>query len=529
MFGFKKKQTAAPAPQIDINYTASISTSLNAATNTNVIDVNNLPAAYDGGSSYQNSSFTGEKFAGGFGITELYDMDYWTLRKRSAQLFRDNIYARGMIRRLISNEINTGLTLDCTPSEELIPNMDEDELTEWAENVERRHHAYMEDARVCDFLGKNTGYQLQRYIRREALIEGDVLCVLKYDTQSGQDRLQVITGSCVVNPPNGKTNIENGVETDSAGRHIAYWIEQENGQVVRQPAFGTASNRRVAWLVYGCDKRYAENRGEPLLAIILQSLKEIDRYRDAAQRKAVINSLVAMYVTKEHDKPGTRSLTAATTNRQSAPARDAESPQRRNNYGAMSPGVVIDELQQGEDIKGFRPDGTDINFAAFENAIIVAIAWANEMPPEILQLQFSNNYSASQAAINEFKMYLNLARSDFSAQLLKPWYKAWLYNELIARRVSADGLLTAWNDKRQYPLYNAWVSSDWTGAIKPSTDMVKQTKAYGNMVERGWITNERAAKELNGTNFRQNMKRIAREQKLIKEVYPDVDPQSTIN
>ena len=36
-----------------------------------------------------------------------------------------------------------------------------------------------------------------------------------------------------------------------------------------------------------------------------------------------------------------RLSTAATTNRQSAPARDAESPQRRNNYGAMSPGHFL--------------------------------------------------------------------------------------------------------------------------------------------------------------------------------------------
>ncbi len=523
MFGFKKKAQPVAAPQIHVNYTATIDT----AARPDVIDVDTLPSAYSGGSTYQHSSFTGEKFDGGFGATELYDMDYWTLRKRSGQLFRDNLYARGMIRRLITNEINTGLTLDCTPSEELIPGMSEDELTEWSEDTERRHHAYMEDARVCDFLGKNTGYQLERYIRREALIEGDVLCVLKYDKESGQDRLQVVPGSNVVNPPKDNANIENGVETDSAGRHIAYWIEQDDGRILRQSAFGTVSNRRVAWLVYGCDKRYSENRGEPLLSIILQSLKEVDRYRDAAQRKAVINSLVAMYVTKENDKPGSRPLTSAMANRQTAPAKDEASPLRRNNYGSMSAGIVLDELQQGEDIKGFRPDGTDINFAAFESAIVIAIAWANEMPPEILQLQFSNNYSASQAAINEFKMYLNLARSDFSAQLLKPWYKAWLYNEMIARRIVADGLMEAWNDKRQYPLYNAWVSSDWTGAIKPSTDMLKQAKAYGAMVDRGWITNERATKELNGSSFRQNMKRIEREQAQIKKVYPDVDPQNS--
>lgn len=521
----RKPQLSTPAPQVAVSYTATVD--LSPRIGTTVIDVNALPDAYSGGSAYQYSNFTGEKFAGGLGATELYEMDYWTLRKKSSQLFRDNIYARGMIRRLITNEINTGLTLDCTPAEELIPNMDEDQITDWAESVELRHHAYMEDPRVCDFLGANTGYQLERYVRREALIEGDILCVLKYDKDIGQDRLQVINGSSVVTPAENSERYEHGVELDKSGRHVAYGIEQEDGTVKRQAAYGTASGRRIAWMVYGSDKRYGETRGEPLLSIILQSLKEIDRYRDAAQRKAVINSLVAMYVTKEHDKPGSRSLTAATSRNSTAPANDQTNPARKNHFGAMNPGIIVDELQQGEDIKGFRPDGTDINFAAFESAIVIAIAWANEMPPEILTLQFSSNYSASQAAINEFKMYLNLARSDFSAQFLKPWYKAWLYNEIISRRIAADGLLVAWNNKAQYQLFNAWVSSDWTGAIKPSTDILKQARGYDLMESKGWITNERITKELTGTSYRSNMKRIARERKLRKEAMPDDTEDTT--
>lgn len=532
MFGLFKNKPEATAytPSYDVKYTLTLDTT---PAPPRVVNINDLPGAYDGGSGFQYSQFTGDKFAGGFGLTELYNADYWTLRKRSSQLFKDNLYARGLIRRLITNEINTGLTLDCTPAEELIPNMSEDEMTEWAERVERAHNTYMEDPRICDYKGKHTGYQLERFIRREALIEGDILVVLKFDPVSGQDKLQLIPGSCIVDPlakdvriPE-TSRIEHGVELDAAGRHTAFYIEQQDGTVKRQPAFGNRSGRLVAWMVYGNDMRYGETRGEPLLSILLQSLKEIDRYRDAAQRKAVINSLLAMYVTKEYDKPGSRPLTAATGVVKSTATRDENNPVRRRNFATSQPGIVLDELQQGEDIKAFRPDGTDINFAAFESAIVVAIAWANEMPPEILQLQFSNNYSASQAAINEFKMYLTLARSDFSAQLLKPWYRAFLYNELIAGRLTAPGLLEIWNDTSKYQLFNAWLSSDWTGAIKPSTDLVKQAKGYKMLVDEGWITNEKASKELTGTNFRQNMKRIKQENLRKAEAMPNENASIT--
>src|SRR5262245_39395481 len=43
----------------------------------------------------------GEKFPGGFGFTDLLIPDYWTLRARSTQLFKKNLYARGLVRRLV--------------------------------------------------------------------------------------------------------------------------------------------------------------------------------------------------------------------------------------------------------------------------------------------------------------------------------------------------------------------------------------------------------------------------------------------
>src|SRR5262245_32647493 len=59
----------------------------------------------------------GTKFPGGFGPTEVPIPDYWTLRQRSAALFETNLYARGIIGRLVGNEINVGLHLEATPVE----------------------------------------------------------------------------------------------------------------------------------------------------------------------------------------------------------------------------------------------------------------------------------------------------------------------------------------------------------------------------------------------------------------------------
>lgn len=387
---------------------------------------------------------------------------------------------------------------------------------------------FADDPRVCDYHKEMDEGELQRTLRMESLIEGDMLVVQRFSRRTGQTSTQLIRGKYVRSPANGGqldngNYIQYGVETAPNGTVVAHWVQQGNDEEPQRiPAVSARTGRRLSWLVYGTKRRFGDVRGQPLLSIIMQSLKEIDRYRDSAQRKAVINSLLAMYVTKSEDKPGSRPLTNAGIRRDEFAAPNVDAPERTLNFDSAIPGVILDELQQGEDIKGFRPDGTDVNFAGFEAAMIQAIAWANQMPAEILTLAFSSNYSASQAAINEFKMYLGLIRSWFSSQYCRPRYHEWLYNELLAGRASAPGLLENWNNPREYQLVGAWRSSDWTGAIKPSTDIVKQTRGYADQLDRGLITHEKASKELNGSKFQQNVRRLKRENELLAEAFAPI-------
>jgi hypothetical protein len=92
---------------------------------------------YDPFGNIEQKFHTGSKFEGGFGATQLIVPDYWTLRARSRQLFKTNLYARGLIRRLVTNEIAIGLHLEATPVESLL-GVPEDSLAEWSEDIETR-------------------------------------------------------------------------------------------------------------------------------------------------------------------------------------------------------------------------------------------------------------------------------------------------------------------------------------------------------------------------------------------------------
>ena len=480
------------------------------------------PFAYAGQtttSPWGNSIYDGDKFAGGFGETQIQEVDYWTLRARSSQLFNENLYARGIVRRLVTNEINTGLFPEACPEEQII-GVPEESLNEWAEIVETRYGIWAKSPHLCDWKGRDTFGAIQRTTRMEALVSGDVLVVLRQSRRYRLPMVQLVSGAKVRTPLNDAGSLQkghkirHGVELDAAGRTVAHWVDQDDGSSKRIPTVGRRSGRRISWLVYGTDKRLDDVRGQPLLAIVMQSLKEIDRYRDSVQRKAVINSILAMFIQKGEDKMGTLPITGGATRRSSTTVTDNDGATRKFNIASHVPGLVIEELQTGEKPVSFGGEGTDVNFGTFEEAIIQAVAWTLEIPPEILRLSFSNNYSASQAAINEFKIAINRTWGDFGETMCSPVYVDWLISETLLKKINSPGLLQSWRDPEMYDVFGAWVAVDWYGSIKPSTDMLKQAKGSKLLVDEAWSTNAREARITTGTKFSKNVKRLKRENEL---------------
>lgn len=488
--------------------------------NTVSIKTNNIGASTVTPPAANQGIWAGDKYPGGFGPTQLYDMDYWELRARSGQLFRDNLYARGLIRRFVTNEINTGLTLEALPEPKILGLTDE-EISDLSEDIETKHNIWAKNPKLCDYEERRTHGKLQREERREALISGDVLKIITISRITGLPNIRLVNGSLVRTPFDVKIadghKIKHGVEINKKGKHVAYWITNDNNEPQRINAWGPRSGRRIAWLVYGTDKRMDDVRGEPLLSLIMQSLKEIDRYRDSALRKATINAILAMWVEKGEDKMGSLPSLAGATSKTKVAVPDTESTARELTIQGQLPGVVIDGLQKNEKINAHTTAGTDINFGLFEEAIIQSIAWSMEIPPNILRLAFSSNYSASQGENNEYKVYLNMSRTRIGESSLQPEYNEWFLSSVLNNDINAPGFFEAWKDPKKYLIYGAWVASDWSGAIKPSTDIVKTARGYEAFIEMGAITRARTAKETTGTRFEKNVKTLKRENEMLAD------------
>jgi len=473
----------------------------------------------------------GEKYPGGWGATDLLYPDFYTLRMRSADLFFRNLYARGLVRRLVTNEINTGLHLEACPEESIL-GMEPGTLDDWTEEVETRFQLWADTPYLCDHQEQHSFGELQALARLEALVAGDVLVAMRRDQSTGLPRIQLINASNVQTPTDryidraGVNIVRYGVELDANKRQVAYFVLQPSGKFERIPAWGPKSGKRLAWLLYGTDKRLDDVRGQPLLSLVLQSVKEIDRYRDAVQRKATANGMIVGSV--ERDQPvtsPTRVAGGGATRKGTETATDSHGDERSFNTAEHIPGLFIDVLKPGEKLVAHHSQGTDEKFGDFEEAILCGVAWANEIPPEVLMLGFSNNYSASQAALNEFKLYLTKARTFHGQQFCKPVYAEWLYSEVINRKIAAEELFKVWNDPLAYDRLAAWLASDWAGQVKPTVDPLKSTKALREKLEAGLITYARACRESDGMKFSKVMREQRRERKLLAEVQAIGQPE----
>jgi lambda family phage portal protein len=468
-----------------------------------------------------SGSWDGEKFPGGFGDTHVYEMDYETLRARSNMLFTDNLYARGLIRRLITNEINTGLKLEATPEISIL-GLSEDQQYEWSDKVEKLYGMWSKKASLVDFYQKHNMMELERMIRREALIMGDVLVVMRYSAKTRLPMVQVIGADKVVTPlealdtlATGHT-ITHGVEQDSSGRVVAHWVKQDDDTTVKRiPACTTRTGRRVSWLVYGTEQRIGDVRGTPMLALVLQSLKELDRYRDSTQRKALINSILALFISQEENTPPTAPYTAGALKRSSLKDTGADTSGVAQTRVGNIPGMVMQRLQKGEKPNFHNASGQGEEFGTFENAIIHAMAWANELPPTILKLAFTANFAASQAEINELKIYLQPIREMQAGNVNQPVYEEWLIASVMRGDVSAPKFEASVVAGGDFYVYEAWTSADWAGAIKVAADIVKQGKGYGELLDRKLITYTRASREVTGMKFSTVLQQRKRENKLI--------------
>lgn len=489
----------------------------------------------DGGASYSKNSLKGFTAKS---ASPLYDIDanLKTLRSRTRSLYMTSPISKSAISTIRTNVVGGGLKLKARIDHEVI-GITEDQAHEIETQIEKEF-ALWANTSQCDALGVNDFYEMQALFLLGQLLNGDALCIRKYEdptpTMPYGLRLQLIesdrlctpraTGFSIGNPsyiewalnPDNKNEIYSGIEIDENGKTVAYHICNQYPDAQPVGSFKALEWQRIE--VYGEKtglrnilhmfeaERAEQRRGVPILAPVIESLKQLTRYTDAELMAAVISGMYTIFIRTETptDMPFGEALPD-----------DIEQIEHSENDYQMGNGA-INILGQNESIQIADPKRPNTSFNGFINSLCKQIGSALEIPQELLLKEFNSSYSASRAALLEAWKMFRRRREMLANAFCQPVYEMFMTEAVASGRIKAKGFF---ND----PLVRAaYCGANWNGPAQGMVDPVKEVTAAKMRVENGFSTREEETIGLTGGNFLKNAGQLRKENELLYDSAVDL-------
>lgn len=501
-------------------------------------------------------TFNGEKNLGEIGPVRDYRLDYTILSLRSWQSYLESEIAQTILTKFTRWKIGKGLKLQSEPVASVLKsgNIGIDRAT-FSKAVEERFALYCK-SKKSDYAGMFNVNKLQSRADKSSMIGGDVLVILRPSEE--QLTVQLVDGSNVINPlyigvdninfidtaKNNGNRIENGIELSPTNEHIAYYVRKggQNGlnvETTRVRAKDKITGLTMAYLVYGLEYRIDNMRGMPLISAVLETIKKLDRYKEATVGTAEELAKIVYQIVHRPESTGESPL--AETIRA---AHDVEA--LRGNNPDLPVDVVGNDLANkvqattmkqtynmpiAAELKTINPNKYQLYFKDFYEKNAEAVCSTVGIPPDVAFAKYNSNYSASRAAIKDWEHVLNVAREDFGTQFMQPIFMFWLFIEVSMGRIKAPGLLEA-IVADNWMILEAYFNCRWVGAAVPHIDPVKEVTAERLKLGAAGAnipltTVEAATESLNNGEASANMEQFAEELQLNKTLGIEPPPEET--
>ena len=422
-----------------------------------------------------------------------------TLRARSRDLYMSTPLATGAIKTIRTNVVGSGLALNAHIDFNKL-GMTQDQAKEWERNTQREWSLWAEST-ACDASRMMNFYQLQGLVLSSALLSGDCFVALPFIKRPDNPyslKVYLIESDRVCNPTNGQylnysKDILQGVELGKYGEPLAYYIAKyhpnstffmkgKTQEWIKVKAFGDKTGRRNILHIMPDFERPAQRRGVPLLAPVIEALKQIERFTNAELTAAVTSGLFTGFVTTQ------------SADGLASPFDDFADEDKDRNEVSMGNGSMV-YLQEGEDVKFGTPGRPNPEFGGFVTAICRQIGAALEIPYELLVKNFTASYSASRASLLEAWKTFRMRRQWLADSFCQTVYEEWLTEAVSLGRIEAPGFFDDVSFKK------AWSKAEWSGDSQGQLDPLKEANAAVVRISNGLSTREKEAAELTGLQF----------------------------
>lgn len=437
--------------------------------------------------------------------------DLPALRARSRDMVRNAPVAGGALNTEVTHVVGSGLSLQCAIDAQLL-GLSKEQADAWQQDTERKFNAWFEST-DCDITRTQNGYGLQDLAYRSELESGDVCALLtKAPFARGPVKLalQLIEADRLSNPdrkPDTATLVA-GVEMDANGAPVKYHFASANpltrgGAAARKgvqwaevAAFGSRTGRRNVLHLFR-RIRPGQTRGIPMLAPVIEPLKQLERYTEAELMAAVVSGMFTVFIETE----GNTTLQPSALEGGSGASADGWD-------GKLGNGLVV-ELGKNEKISSANPGRPNALFDPFVASIIRQIGMLLQIPYEVLVKHYTSSYTAARAAMLDAWRHFRGRRSHLADDLCQPIYAAWLDEAVAAGYVQAKGYFASDLVRR------AWQGALWIGDGPGVLDPAKEIDAAERRVALTISTLEAESVLHDGGKWRAKLRQRQREQQLL--------------
>lgn len=488
------------------------------------------------GANLTKKSMRGWDYAGGSAKEDIED-NIDILRQRSRDAYMGIPTAAAALKTMRTNVIAGGLIPSPQIDGEYL-RISDDELERLQQQITREFSLWA-DTPACDAERVDNFYKLQQLAFLSYLMSGDTFVLMPMREEPGQPyslRIRIIEADRVCSPDlfdrlvpcevNGikVQQIVQGVETNADGVVVAYWIcnrhplsntatiQPGEMQWTRVEAFGKETGRRNVLHIMNRE-RPGQRRGVPILAPVLEAIKQLGRYTDAEVTAAVLSAMFTVAVLKQNPSDG-RPFGEMLPPDMLIDSEDQSSIE-------LGPGAFVD-MAPGEDIKMIDPKHPNTGYDEFTNAVIRQIGAALEIPPEVLFKQFTASYSAARGALNEFWRTCAMQRDWFKDDFCKPIYDEWFAEAVARGRIKAPGFFADPAIRKTY------VACTWSGPARTNLNPVQEVQAAAMRVENCFSTAADETAQMTGGDYNRNVRARVIEAKRKKEVDEIVNPAPKI-